>query len=201
MKADDRRPDTGRSDDGWGSLAAAWQAQPVDLEALRRDTVRRTRRMQLLMALDVAAVVAAAAAAAVLFLRIDNGYARAAAVIGLVSVCLALWLNWRLRRGLWRAAGDSAVDLLRLQRKRCLNAIRMAQWGPLFVPLGALTGALLARGEMPKVVSLQLPTPYKLLLLAVLVIGYCAGSVLYVRRQRRRIAAIDAHLSQLQSGV
>lgn len=194
MKPDDNKPD-----DGWGSLAAAWQAQPVDLGSLRRATARRTRRMQLLMALDVFFVVAAAAGAVLLFFNVDNGYARAAAVVGLASVALALLLNWRLRRGLWRASGDSAVDLLKLQRKRCVNALRMAQWGPLFLPLGALTGTLVARGEVPKVLSLPLPPTYKLVLLAVLVIGFCAGTVLYVRRQRRRIAAIDAHLAQLES--
>jgi hypothetical protein len=194
MKPDDNKPD-----DGWGSLAAAWQAQPVDLDSLRRATARRTRRMQLLMALDIFFVVAAAAGAVLLFFNVDNGYARAAAVVGLASVALALLLNWRLRRGLWRASGDSAVDLLKLQRKRCVNALRMAQWGPLFLPLGALTGTLVARGEVPKVLSLQLPPTYKLVLLAVLVIGFCAGTVLYVRRQRRRIAAIDAHLAQLES--
>lgn len=192
-------PDDNKPDDGWGSLAAAWQAQPVDLGSLRRATARRTRRMQLLMALDIFFVAAAAAGAVLLFFNVDNGYARAAAVVGLASVALALLLNWRLRRGLWRASGDSAVDLLKLQRKRCVNALRMAQWGPLFLPLGALTGTLVARGEVPKVLSLQLPPTYKLVLLAVLVIGFCAGTVLYVRRQRQRIAAIDAHLAQLES--
>lgn len=199
MNADDSKPDDGKPDDGWNSLAAAWQAQPVDLAALRRATARRTRRMQWLMALDILFTVVAAAGAALLFFNVGNGYARAAAVVGLASAVLALLLNWRLRRGLWHASGDNAVALLKLQRKRCVNALRMALWGPLFLPLGALTGALVARGEVPRLAGLQLPPLYKLVLLAVLLVGFCAGTVLYVRRQRRRIAAIDAHLAQLES--
>lgn len=202
MKPDDDNPDDGRldesrPDESWNLLAAAWQAQPVDLDALRRATARRTRRMQLLMALDILAAVAGAALAVHALFNLDNGYASAAAVVGLASLMLALLLNWRLRRGLWRASGDSAVDLLKLQRKRCVNALRMAQWGPLFLPLGALAGSLLARGEVPKLVSLNLPPPVKLALLAVLIVGFCVGTVLYIRRQRRRIAAIDTHLAQL----
>lgn len=187
-----------KPDEDWSSLAAAWQAQPVDLDALRRATARRSRRMQLLMLLDVISAVAAGAIAVYLFLDSASLQARLGAAVGIAAMAAALLINYRLRRGLWRASGDSAVELLKLQRKRCVNALRMALWGPVFLPLGALTGVLLSRSGTPLLASLSLPPPYKFVLLAVLLVGFGAGTVFYVRRQRRRIAAIDAHLAQLE---
>lgn len=192
-------PDDSKPDNSWSSLAAAWQAQPVDLDALRRATTRRSRRMKLLMALDVAGALVLALIAVHLFLSNASTEARLGAAVGIASMAAAVLINYRLRRGLWQATGDNAVDLLKLQRQRCVNAVRMALWGPLFLPLGALTGVLLARGKAVSDVGWQWLPLYKLVLLAIFITAFGIGTALYVRRQRRRIAAIDAHLAQMDS--
>lgn len=182
----------------WSSLAAAWQAQPVDVERLRRASLHRSRRMKLLMALDVICAVAAAAFAVHLLVTGAGFWSRAGIAVGLAALAASVLLNYRLRRGLWHAANDSIVDLLKLQRARRYNAIRMTLWGPVFLPLGALTGFLIGRDATIRAASAAGPSWVKLAAATGLIIGFCIGSVLYVRRQRRRIAAIDAHLAQLE---
>ncbi len=184
-------------DDDWSALTAAWQAQPIDVEALRRASLRRGRRMRLLMALDVVLAVIAVGLVAHLLLGDAGFVARVGAGIGIVALTASVWINFSLRRGLWHAANDSAVGLLKLQRERRRNAIRMALWGPVFLPLGALTGFLISRGTPRPETAAGWPPSLKLALIGVLVAAFCLGSLLYVRRQRRRIAAIDAHLAQL----
>lgn len=184
------------SGDDWTALAAAWQAQPVDVEALRRAVRRRSWRMRLLMALDVICAVAGAGFAAYLFTQVTAFWPRVGAVVGLTALAAAVLINYRLRQGLWQAADNSVTGLLRLQRRRCVNAVRMALWGPLFLPLGMLTGVLVGRGWMPAPGGWSLQTRLALLLLALLLFGLV--SLLYVRRQRQRIAAIDGLLQQLE---
>ncbi len=184
--------------DDWSALAAAWRAQPIDVDQLRRATLRRARRMQLLTALDVLVAVVALAFA-VHFWRADADlWPRVGVGIGVAALCAAVALGYRLRRGLWQAAGDSVVDLLKLQRARCRNAIRMALWGLWFLPLGALSGLLLRRGRSPLQLPVGWPPALKLALIVALLLALGLGTWLYVRRQRRRIAAIDAHLAQLE---
>ncbi|WP_386066618.1 hypothetical protein ACFJIW_19165 [Tahibacter sp. UC22_41] len=184
--------------DDWSSLAAAWQAQPIDVENLRRSTLRRARRMQLLTALDVL-VAAVAIAFAVRFWHAGaDHWTRVGIGIGTFALVAAAAISYRLRRGLWRAHGDTVVDLLKLQRARCRNAIRMALWGPLFLPFGLLSGLLLRRDRSLPPLPLGWPPALKLTLIVVLLLALGLGTWLYVRRQRRRIAAIDAHLAQLE---
>jgi hypothetical protein len=186
--------------DDWSNLAAAWRAQPIDVENLRRATVRRARRMQLLTVLDVLVAVVAFAFALRFWQAGAEFWPRVGVAVGALALIAAVALGYRLRRGLWQAAGDSVVDLLKLQRARCRNAIRMALWAPWFLPLGALSGLLLRRGRSP--LQLQLATGWppalKIALIAALLLALGLGTWLYVRRQRRRIAAIDAHLAQLE---
>lgn len=184
-------------DDDWSALASAWRAQPIDLESLRHASLRRARRMQLMMALDIASALLAAALAAHLYLSGAEFWQRVGIGIGIAALAASVLINYRLRRGLWHAANDSVTALLKLQRERRRNAIRMALWGPLFLPLGLLSGLLIGRGATPAVTSLGWPLWLRLALAAALILALCVGSVLYVRRQRRLIGAIDAHLAQM----
>ena len=189
------------SGDDWTALAAAWQAQPVnvDVEALQRAVRRRSWRMRLLMALDVVCAVAGVGLAAYLFLHVTAFWPRVGAVVGLVVLAASVLINYRLRQGLWQAADNSVTGLLKLQRRRCVNAVRMALWGPLFLPLGMLIGTLVGRGWTTPAPAMPgwSPSARLALLLAVLVL-FVLASLLYVRRQRRRIAAIDMLLQQLE---
>jgi len=186
--------------DDWSTLAAAWRAQPIDVEGLRRATLRRARRMRLLMLLDLLVMLAAFALAIHFWRSGADFWPRVGVGIGGVALCAAAAINYRLRRGLWQAAGDSVVDLLKLQRERRRNAIRMALWGPWFVPIGALSGVLLRRGRSSLAPALpsSWPSGLGLALAAGLVLALGVGTWLYVRRQRRRLAAIDAHLAELE---
>ena len=183
--------------DDWSTLASAWRAQPIDLESLRRASLRRARRMRLMMALDILSALLAAALAAHLYLSGAEFWQRVGIGIGIVALTASVLINYRLRRGLWHAANDSVTALLKLQRERRRNAIRMVLWGPLFLPLGLLSGLLIGRGPAPVATSLGWPLWLRLTLAAALIVALCAWSVLYVRRQRRQIAVIDAHLAQM----
>ena len=182
--------------DDWSALSAAWQAQPVDVDALRGAVRRRSRRMQLLMAIDVVFALIAAVFAGTVYLKADGIWPRVGVGIGVVAVVAAVWLNYRLRRGLWHAAGNSVVDLLKLQRQRRVNAVRMAQWGVAFLPLGLLVGALTSPGLKPGLLG-WLPA-WKIAVLLAVFAGFTFGTWLYVRRQRRLIAAADALLAQYE---
>jgi hypothetical protein len=184
--------------DDWNALSAAWQAQPVDVDALRRAVQRRSWRMKLLMALDVACAVVGAVFAVHLFLGSAGFWPRVGSGIGLAALAAAVLINYRLRRGLWQAADSSVIALLNLQRQRCQNAVRMALWGPLFLPLGMLTGVLISPGWPAMAGQSSERIAAKLILVLLVVVVFCAISWLYVRRQRRRIAAIDALLEQLR---
>lgn len=184
-------------DDDWTALASAWRAQPVDLASLQRASLRRAWRMRLMMALDVASALLAVALAARLYLGGAEFWPRVGIGIGIAALAASVLINYRLRRGLWHAANDSVLALLTLQRERRRNAIRMVMWGPLFLPLGLLSGLLIGRGQSPAATSSGWPLWLRLALAAALIAAVCVGSVLYVRRQRRQIAAIDAHLAQM----
>lgn len=187
-----------KPDDDWSSLAAAWQAQPVDVAHLRRATLRRSWRMKFLMALDIVCAVVMIAGGAYLFSADAGIGARVGAAIAVGALTASVLINYRLRRGLWHSANDSVISLLKLQRERRRNAIRMALWGPLFLPFGALAGMLIGRSIESPFGSSGWPPWLKLAVAAAAVIVFVAGSVLYVRRQRRRIAAIDALLAQME---
>lgn len=184
-------------DDDWSELASVWRAQPIDLEPLRRASLRRTRRMRLMMALDIAFALLAAALALRLYLSGAEFWQRVGIGVGIAALAGSVLINYRLRRGLWHAANDSVAALLKLQRERRCNAIRMALWGPLFLPLGLLSGLLIGRGPALAVTSPGWPLWLRLALAAALVLALSVGSVLYVRRQRRQIALIDRHLAQM----
>jgi hypothetical protein len=184
-------------DDDWSTLAAAWQAQPVDLDHLRRATRRRTWRMRLLMVLDLVCAAILVAGGAYLFAADAGLWPRVGAAIGVATLGISVLINYRLRSGLWHTAHDSVIGLLKLQRERRRNAIRMALWGPLFLPFGMLTGLLIGPNIALPLAPGQ-PRWLKILLVSGLLIAFCIGTVLYVRRQRRHIAAIDALLEQME---
>lgn len=184
------------NDDDWSTLAATWRAQPVDLDHLRRTTLRRTLRMKLLMTLDVVCALLIVAIGVHLFAADAGFWPRVGAAIGVAALTASVFINYRLRSGLWDAAHNSVAGLLRLQRERRRNAIRMTYWGALFLPLGALTGLLIGRSiRLPLVPGL--PQWAKIVVVATLVAIFLVGSVLYIRRQRSRIAAIDVLLEQM----
>jgi hypothetical protein len=185
-------------DDDWSALATAWRAQPIDVDALRRAALRRARRMKLMMVLDVVLALLALALALRLLVSGADFWPRVGIGIGLAALAASVLINYRLRRGLWQAANDSVAGLLTLQRARRRNAIRMALWGPLFLPLGVLSGLLIGRGTAPALTPAGWPLWLRLALAGGIMVAFGVGSLLYVRRQRRQIAAIDAHLAQME---
>jgi hypothetical protein len=184
--------------DDWSALSAAWKAQPVDVDALRGAVERRSRRMRLMMALDVVLGLVAVVFLGYLYFSTDGITPRARFGLGFCAVAMigGVWLNYRLRRGLWHAASNSAVDLLKLQRQRRVNAVRMALWGFVALPLG-IVGGVLTRPGVAWPGALGLSTGWKLAVVSLILITFVVGTWLYVRRQRRLIAAIDALLGQL----
>lgn len=182
--------------DDWSALSAAWQAQPVDVDALRGAVQRRSRRMRVLMAVDVIFTLIGVAFAAYLYFNLDGMRQRVGIGIGVLALAGSLWLNYRLRRGLWNTAGNSVVDLLKLQRQRRVNAVRMAQWGIAFLPLGLVVGVLTSPGL--KSGLLVWLAAWKIAVLFAVFVVFAVGTWLYVRRQRRLIAAIDTLLAQYE---
>lgn len=185
--------------DDWSGLADAWRAQPVDVARLKQASLWRGRRMKLLMALDVAGLLVVLALVLRLGLAGSGIWAQLGLGLGVAGLVASVAINYRLRRGLWQAANDSAVTLLQLQRDRCRNAIRMVQWGLLFLPLGLLVGLLL-RDTPVSAMALQgaaWPPLLRLAAIVALLLAAIVASLLYMRRQRRKLAAIEALLQQL----
>lgn len=120
-------PDGRNDSQDWRQLGDAWRLQPVlapDIDALRREARRRTRRMAALSAIDVVATLAGAATAT-WFIRLEPGLTVAEwAVAALVAVAVAFtgWTGWSRRR-LWRDDGLGAEALLALEMRRARNAI------------------------------------------------------------------------------
>ncbi len=125
MTVEHDRPHEGQN---WREMGDAWRSQPVhapDVDALRREAGRRTRRLAVLATIDVVATIAVIALA-VGFVRNEPGVAPLEwVVMALVAIAVAFtaWTVWS-RRTLWRDTGLSASGLVALEMQRARNAMR-----------------------------------------------------------------------------
>lgn len=119
----------GRNDGhDWLEMGDAWRSQPVlapDIDAMRREANRRTRRMAVLGSIDVVATIAGIAMA-VWLLRQEPGMTPLEwVVLTLLAIAMSFtgWTVWS-RRTLWRDNGLSAGGLVALEMQRARNAMR-----------------------------------------------------------------------------
>ena len=119
----------------WLQLATTWQAQPVDLPALRRSTRWHTLRLYSVVAFELAVVLMIWALA--IYWQWIKPLPTLWQIWGWLWAVLAPLLtgfNLRARAGSWRAPEDSIRGLLELKRARAQGSLRMIRFGNATLP-------------------------------------------------------------------
>jgi hypothetical protein len=134
------------ADDEWLSLSDEWKAVsvPVDVDALRRRVRKQSRRMRLMLGLEVL-VTLGAVAMLIWGARVADTWEAWLVIAGLTLFSVVTWaFNVRNRRGTWLAAAESleayhALELVRRRRRLAAATFtrRMSLFG--LVPLAVLT--------------------------------------------------------------
>ncbi len=141
-------------DPEWEALSSAWRAplDPVDAGWVRDLVDRHTRRLRLVVAVEVLITVAALAVSVVLMVSermAAVGWGLAALIHTLVVTGFTTWN----RIGAWRPLGEATREYLRLARDRCIRQRRAALvlGGLVVVEAAALvTWALRTETELPR---------------------------------------------------
>lgn len=188
----------------WQTLMSTWQSQPVDLPKLTRATRWKTRRMMLMTAYELLSVVVIWAMTPIYWERSGQWpMIRYWMLFWCVATPVAVWITIRMRRGMWSAADESLLGLLRLQRNRALGGVRMGRYTIASCGvLGVFTFIWLAVGLIlyppPGGDSwYRLASPFAFtagwLLLFVLI------SLIYIRRRQEEVTKVDSLLRDLES--
>jgi len=187
-------------DDAWSQWGELWREQPaVDVAQLERQTWRKLRRMQGVVAMELIGSVVAIAQCVRLILRGTGhwvGFGIAALVFVVVLQCLYL----HARRGTWRASGSDVTSLLRLTRQRARAGIRLAHIY-LWSTLGLVAVALCVVAPELSPAHWAADPPFRRLLVLQLgfngpvVVATVIACLWYQRRQRARVARVDALLA------
>lgn len=109
----------------WHDLQNVWQSQAIDLPKLQKQTLWKTRRMMLWVAVEIAMVP---------FLwwytwwiwPQSSTLLKAWMLLWCALGPVITWWWWHLRRGTWHAESGNLHDLLALKQKRLQAAYRMA---------------------------------------------------------------------------
>lgn len=183
---------------------SAWQSQSVDVPKLKRSTRWKTYRMALTTASEILLTLLVWGILVQSWEpSANNPLLRGWMLAWSVLTPLLAWWTFRLRRGLWRAADESVLALLRLRLDRARGGIRMARF-----TLCACAVMALVTGPWLVVVQSRLPalpgTPWHrvwgaALLMTVGLLTYIIGSWVYLRRRRREVAEIERLLRKLDA--
>ncbi|KFL37555.1 hypothetical protein [Arenimonas donghaensis] len=133
----------------WDALSATWQqqaTQTIDVEALRREAVRRGRTLRLTVWLETGLTALVVLVCAVVALAPSSDAFERGLFAGLAVLMTAYqaYMVW-LRRREWSEAGLDATALLDLELRRCATTLyywRFGMWSVLGLWL-ALFGAWL----------------------------------------------------------
>jgi|LNAP01.1.fsa_nt_gb hypothetical protein len=187
-------------DDPWDGWMETWQAQattPPDVEALRQEVSRRSRRLRALRIGEL--LVAAVALGNCLRALLLKGAhpIPGAVLLGLMGVVIGytLWVQWQRRRQ-WQARELDPPALVAFEIARTLTSIRiwrvstwasLALWVALTVwGIGAMSAGPAADALPPAVWALNIGVN-ALVVLVSAGLGFWIG-----RRRRRRLARLDA---------
>ena len=172
----------------------------ASLQQLRRDAVLQTRRLYAAVALECVGT----AAAMVLFVWLAGGAATAAGRlaylgVGVLALAVQVWMIW-LRRKVWRARAAAPREYLELQAQRSRVAMRLAWLALVGGPVGVAIGLVLGRWAPSDGVAAAVDVGGRVAI-GLLVLGFVAMlayAVWVVRRERRRLAATERALGELE---
>jgi len=187
--------------DDWGAWGEAWRGQSVpSMDDLRRRVRRKRWRMGLFVGLEM--LLSLYVIGLLLWLLLHPGFPAlmkfwVALMLPLVLVTQAMFLH--VRRGTWRAMGEDLPALLALLRRRALAGIRLAKLWAWSNGLQALTAALCFAPELTLQrwrhdPWLRRVVEWNVGVNVVLLGALFAGCAWYIRRQRRKLAEVEAML-------
>jgi threonine dehydrogenase-like Zn-dependent dehydrogenase len=172
----------------------------ASLQQLRRDAVSQTRRLYAAVALECMGT----AAAIVLFVWLAGDAATAAGRlaylgVGVLALTVQVWMIW-LRRKVLRARAAAPRDYLVLQAQRSRVAVRLAWLALVGGPVGVAIGLVLGRWAPSKGIAVAVDVGGRGAI-GLLVLGFVAMlayAAWVVRRERRRLAATERALGELE---
>jgi len=189
-------------DDDWSELGATWRAQPVDLPRLRRETHWKTWRMRLAVAGELLSAAVLYGFAIWAWERPDTtDLHRYWIALWCAVMPLLLWLSLSARRGLWRAADESVVGLLRLRIARARSGERLG-WLTIGVTAAMLVAASLWIGLFHHLhptadTAKAARRLWGLVGIVVFSLSWIGGSWWYIRARRRERARWEGVLRQM----
>jgi H+/Cl- antiporter ClcA len=172
----------------------------ASLQQLRRDAVSQTRRLYAAVALECMGT----AVAIVLFVWLAGGAATAAGRlaylgVGVLALAVQVWMIW-LRRQVLRARAAAPREYLALQAQRSRVAVRLAWLALVGGPVGVAIGLVLGRWAPSAGVAAAVDVGGRGTI-GLLVLGFLAMlayAAWVVRRERRRLAATERALGELE---
>jgi bacteriorhodopsin len=186
-------------------LKSVWRDEPAlddaaSLQALRREAQRQTRRLYATVAVECAGTAAAIG----LFVWLAGGAATNAGrfaylAIGVLALAVQGWMLW-LRRKVLRARAAAPHEYLELQAQRSRVAMRLAWLALIGGPVGVVIGLALGRWAPSEGAAAAIDVGGRSVV-GLLVLGFVAllaYAVWVVRRERRRLAATERALGELQ---
>lgn len=187
--------------DDWSVWGEAWRSQAVpSMDDLRRRVRRKRWRMSLFVALEL--LYSLYIVVSLLWLLLHPGYPAVmkfwmVLMLPLVLVTQAMFLH--VRRGTWRAMGEDLPALLALLRRRAQAGIRLAKLWMWSNGLQALTAVLCFAPELTlqrwqSDPWLRRMVEWNVGVNAVVLGALFAGCAWYIRRQRRKLADVEAML-------
>jgi hypothetical protein len=182
------------SNDDWKALAGDWKQQPLpDVVELQRRTRRKRLQMRFVLAFEcITSLFALSQVVWLLFLPAVPLRWKIWAIFALTLIVAIAYLSIRVRRGAWRALGDSVPDLLRLTARRARSGIRLA-WVNILAILALLAVTIpvaapwLAPSRWLHDPGLRVVLSLQLAISGPMILGGLAFFAVYIRRQHRRL--------------
>lgn len=184
----------------WDRWQEEWRKQPVlDADRLLRSARHKRRRMQIVVAFEC--VVAVFATSQLIHLFLLPGVELRWRVWSLLAAALlafTIYLEFRWRRGTWKAATESVADVLRLTARRAHAGIRLAWTGiigtaVLMVMTLAVATPWLAPSRWRHDPALQRLLLVQIGVNGVLVfvtVSFCIWYIIHLRRKLGRVQAM-----------
>jgi hypothetical protein len=183
--------------DEWRQWSESWQRQPVvDVQRLQRQVRNKRWRMLAMVAFEALTSVLALVQTVGLIHHPALSLRWRIFCIGAMALVLVSWgASFWLRRGTWRASGDSASALMRLTERRARAGIRLAKvglfgLGVLLVFVIVLAWPQLQPASWQHDARLRLILAVQIAFNGPIVLATVAFNLWYIRRQRRRLARI-----------
>ena len=189
--------------DEWTQWRESWHRQPaVDVQRLQRQVRHKRWRMIAMVVFEALTSLLALVQTVQLMHHPALSLRWRIFSVGAMVLVLALWgASLRVRRGTWRASGDSASALMRLTEHRARAGIRLAKVGlyglaVLLVFVIVLAWPQLQPTNWQHDARLRLMLVVQIAFNGPIVLATVAFNLWYIRRQRRRLARIARLLGE-----